>query len=188
MALSRHNFSVWFRIQDEEDEQKLVNKKRRTLQKVQKSKKFKLGNTEKDGSTPEPSTVSNSDANLCNYRRFSSRNRKKTEFFSPIEMNKDTGNGKEVERVVLLNDSYRRVLQFSDQQLVQSLQNAWPQLAGTPEKASFKIVEEENKLLAPLVSNGSPVKRSVTMGSVTMGSGRCIHREPMLEVSLWDQV
>ena len=169
-----------FRIQDE-NEPRIVNKKRKTLQKTLKSKKVKLGNTEKDASTPERSTVSTADSKLCNYRRFSSRNRRKTDFFSPIETNRNTVNGKEVERVALVSDSYRRVLQFSDKQVVQSLQNAWPQLAGTPERASLTIAEEENKFLAPLVSDGGPIRESVDTGR-----GRCIRREPMLEVSLWD--
>lgn len=170
-----------FRTEDEE-EQGAVNRKRRPLQKTIKSKKVKLDNTNKDCSTPDASPVSNPKGSPCNYRRFSSRPKKKTEFFSPVEMNRDSGNGKEVERVVLLNESYRRALQFSDKQLVQSLQNAWPQLAETPEKVTLKIAEEENKFFAPPVNVGGPSK-----GNVPVGSGRCIHREPMLEVSLWDR-
>lgn len=162
---------------------RLANKRRKSSHKPPKAKKVKHGNTEKDVSTPEPLPVSgDSDANPCNYRRFSSRNKKKTEFFSPIERNTSLGNGKEVDRAAILNNSYRRALQFSEKQLVQSLQNAWPQLAANPEKVSLKIAEEENKFLAPLLGDGGPMKENIPMGS-----GRCIHREPMLEVSLWVQ-
>ena len=166
-------------MEDDRDEQRFDRKRSRISQKVVKSKKFKCANTEK--SAPEVTTANTPDTTLCNYRRFSSRSRRKTEFFSPVEGNKDPGNGgKEVERAVLLNDSYRRALHFSDKKLVQSLQNAWPQMATTPEQASLKIAEEENKFAAPYLKDGAT--------AATKASGRCIHREPMQEVSWWDQV